>query len=49
MLPSIFNVFMLIGFSDYDREEIPNLRVELRRVLALNFPPAFPVSSVMES
>lgn len=49
MLPSIFNVFVLIGCSDSEREEMPNLRVELSRVLALNLLCPLPASSLMES
>lgn len=40
---------MLIGCSEPEREEMPNLRVELRRVLALNLLGPVPGSSLMES
>jgi hypothetical protein len=36
MLPSAFSELVLMGCSDSEREEIPNLRVELRSVFALN-------------
>lgn len=40
MLPSAFRLRVLMGCSDSAREDMPNLRVEASRVLALNLPRA---------
>ena len=49
MLPYILRVFVFIGCSDSDLEDIPNFNVEFKRVFALNLLGPLTSSSLMES